>query len=455
MNEANPPPAPGVDTQAIRKKIGRYQIVGELGEGASSRVFLCEDPFARRKVAIKVIFPEALKSTDEGAFYKNMFLNEASLVGKLVHPHIAQIYDAVVEERFSYIVMEYVEGGTLEKFCKAENLLESASVAEMAFKCVRALAFAHGKGLTHRDIKPGNILHSGKANIKLADFGLAIDRSSERTVVAGAGSPAYMAPELIAGIAEASIHTDIYALGVVMYHLLAGRLPFSAPNTASMTYQIVHTDPEPPSKHRPGISPEIDAIVMRAIARDPAVRYQEWDAFGQDLVLTWKQELQIQEDREAPDTMRFTAMRGLAFFKDFPEEELWEVLSISKWATFPAGRVIIKEGDLGDASFVMVSGFAAVTRGQRRLGVLSVGDCFGEMAYLAKEGSPRSATVTTTSECILMKVSAADLRAASAYCKVLFDQQFIRVLVERLDASNKVLEAIDPAPIDAAPALTG
>jgi len=322
------------------------------------------------------------------------------------------------------------------------DLLEPAQVAEIIFKCVRALAFAHEKGLTHRDIKPGNILYSGKANIKLADFGLAIDRSSERTVVAGAGSPAYMAPELIAGLAEPSRLTDIYALGVVMYGLLAGRLPFVSPNTASVIYQIVHTDPEPPSKHRPGISPEIEAIVMRATARNVASRYQGWDQFGQDLAQSWKQELKLHEDREAPDTMRFTAMRGLAFFKEFPEDELWEVLAISKWAMFPAGTVLIKEGDVGDSCFVIVSGFAEVTRGKRKLSVLTVGDCFGEMAYMGQRSSPRSATVTTTSECIVMKISAESLRAASPYCKVLFDQQFVRVLIDRLESANKQLEAI-------------
>ena len=430
------------------RKVGRYQIVRELGAGATSKVFLAQDPFAGREVALKIVFPAALKSEEEGAFYRNMFLNEAALAGKLVHPHIAQIYDAVVADDHSYIVMEYVEGGTLEKYCKPESLLEPADVAEMIFKCVRALAFAHEKGLTHRDIKPGNILHSGKANVKLADFGLAIDRSSERTVVAGAGSPAYMAPELLAGLGEPSHLTDIYALGVVMYALLAGRHPFIAPNTASMTYQVVHTDPDPPSKHRPGISPEVDAIVMRAISRFPAKRYQGWDAFGQDLVSSWKQELKLQEDREAPDTMRFTALKGLAFFKAFPEAELWEVLAISKWALFPAGTTLIKEGDIGDAAFVIVSGFAQVSRGPRKLGVLTVGDCFGEMAYMSAEGTPRSATVTTTSECIVMKVSAADLRAASPYCKVLFDQQFVRVLVSRLDAANKAIEQLP----DAAPA---
>jgi CRP-like cAMP-binding protein len=186
---------------------------------------------------------------------------------------------------------------------------------------------------------------------------------------------------------------------------------------------------------------------MRAISRDPKKRYPSWDVFGQELVQSWKQELKLQEDREAPDTMRFDALRGLSFFKGFPEEELWEVLAISKWALFPAGTAIIKEADIGDACFVIVSGFVQVSRGKRKLGVLTVGDCFGEMAYMAEQGSARSATVTTTSECILMKISSADLRAASVYCKVLFDQQFVRVLISRLDAANRLIEQVpEPQP---------
>src|ERR1051325_11585510 len=111
--------------------IGKYQIVGELGKGATGKVYLAEDSFANRKVAIKIAYPEALKSSEDGAFYRSMFLNEASLVGKVSHPHIVQIYDAVVEENFSYIVMELVDGGTLEKFCKPETLLPTRDVAEI------------------------------------------------------------------------------------------------------------------------------------------------------------------------------------------------------------------------------------------------------------------------------------------------------------------------------------
>ena len=127
---------------ATMQSVGKYQLLRELGRGATGKVYLADDPFAKRKVAIKVAFPDALKGDEDAALYKSMFLNEAALAGKLNHPHIVQIYDAVVEDKYSYIVMEYVDGGTLEKFCKADALLETREVAEIIFKCVRALAFA-------------------------------------------------------------------------------------------------------------------------------------------------------------------------------------------------------------------------------------------------------------------------------------------------------------------------
>src|SRR6185312_479230 len=246
---------------ATMQSIGKYQLMRELGRGATGKVYLAEDPFAKRKVAVKVAFPEALKNSEDGALYKSMFLNEAALAGKLNHPHIVEIYDAVVEDKYSYIVMEYVEGGTLEKFCQAGSLLEPREVAEIIFKCVRALAFAQTLGLTHRDIKPGNILHNEGTDIKIADFGAAINRVSDRTIITNVGSPAYMAPELVTGTAQGSQGTDIYALGVVMYYLLTGKLPYAGANTMSVIYQIVNTEPEPPNKARPDLAPELDAIV--------------------------------------------------------------------------------------------------------------------------------------------------------------------------------------------------
>jgi serine/threonine protein kinase len=425
------------------QSVGKYQLLRELGKGATGKVYLAEDPFNKRKVAIKVAFPEALKHHEDGAFYKSMFLNEAALAGKLNHPHITQIYDAVVEDKYSYIVMEYVEGGTLEKFCKPDALLETRDVAEISFKCVRALAFAQTLGLTHRDIKPGNILHSDGTEIKIADFGASINKVSDRTVITNVGSPAYMAPELVTGQAQASHLTDIYALGVVMYFMLAGKLPFSGANTMSVIYQIVNTDPEAPSAHRKGISSELDTVVMKAMAKDPAKRFATWDEFGAALAEIWKKEHKAEEKRDPSDTERFSLMRTLPFFREFPENELWEVLKISKWAKFKPDTALIKEGDQGDSFFILAGGYVRVTRGKKTLSVLTAGDCFGEMSYLAKSGDPhRSATVTTTSDAIVLKIRAEDLRTASLSCRRLFDERFLNTLVERLEKANEQLSVM-------------
>lgn len=429
------------DTQALSQRLTRYRIIRELGRGASGRVYLAEDPFARRQVAIKVLFSEGQSSDEDEAMYRSMFINEASLAGKLVHPHITQILDAVVEDSFSYIVMEYVEGGTLEQYTNPNNLLKHGQVVEIIFKSVRALAYAHSLGLTHRDIKPGNILLSTGTNIKIADFGAAINRISDKTVVTQVGSPAYMAPELISGTAQASERTDIYSLGVVMFYLLAGRLPFQASNPASLTYMMVNTDPEPPSTVRPGIAAQLDNITMRAMARNPAERYQSWEEFGMDLTEIWAQELSTQEERDESDSARFAVLKTLPFFKSFPENELWEVLRISKWRKLPASTVIIKEGDRGDSFFILAGGYCKVTRGNKTLSALAAGDCLGEMSYLGQK-EVRSATVTTTTECLIMKIRSEDLSTASPLCKHHFDRQFLRVLVARLDQANQQISVL-------------
>ena len=229
-------------------KIGKYELGRVLGSGATSTVYLGYDPFTQRDVAIKVAFPEILKHPERGKLYTHLFLNEASLVGKLAHPHIVQIYDAVVAEDLCYIVMEYVPGGTLEDCCKAKKLLSVERIVEIIFKCTRALDFAHRIGITHRDIKPANILYVGDVpggEIKISDFGAAIVDQPERTLVSGIGSPAYMSPEQVREL-PLDHRTDIYSLGVVMYQLLTGQLPFQASSNYNIIYQIINTVPMPP-----------------------------------------------------------------------------------------------------------------------------------------------------------------------------------------------------------------
>jgi len=249
------------------KKIGKYEVIRELGRGATSVVYQAYDPFQSRQVAVKVVFPEALGDKEHGKRYRKLFVTEASLAGKLSHPHIVAIYDAVADDEASYIVMEYVDGTTLERHARADDLLPLSQVIEIIYKCAKALDFASRNGVIHRDIKPANILLTGETDIKISDFGAALTTASETTQISGIGSPAYMSPEQVRE-QQLTYQTDIFSLGVVMYQMLTGRLPFQGTNNYSMIYQIMNVEPLPPSALRADIPPDIDRVVMRALEKE-------------------------------------------------------------------------------------------------------------------------------------------------------------------------------------------
>src|SRR5262245_128941 len=257
-------------------KIGKYEVIRELGKGATSAVYEALDPFVNRRVAIKVVFAEALGNKEHGKRYHKLFVTEASLAGKLSHPHIVNIYDAVADDEASYIVMEYVNGTTLEQYSRPENLLPMSRVIEIIFKCTKALDYAAKQGVIHRDIKPANIMLSGENDIKITDFGAALTSATETTQITGIGSPAYMSPEQVRQY-PLTHQTDIFSLGVVLYQMLTGKLPFQANNNYSMIYQILNAQAPPPSDLRPEVPAQLDAIVHRALQKNIADRYQTWE----------------------------------------------------------------------------------------------------------------------------------------------------------------------------------
>src|SRR3989440_4939265 len=342
--------------------VANYPIVRKLGEGATSEVFLCNDPFRSREVAVKRIFPEALRDPSRGRLFRKLFFTEASLAGKLVHPHIAQIFDAGIGEDSGYIVMEYVPGGTMERFCAPESLLPVEQVLEVAFKCARALAFAHNRGVTHRDIKPGNILYATvPTDVRIGDFGLAVNLGSETTQVTGVGSPAYMSPEQIRD--EVVDHrTDLYSLGVVMYQLLSGILPYRGSNKFSIIFQITQYEPPPPSSHRPEVPEALDRIVRRAMQKDPAQRYQSADELAEDLIEALRAGPDERRGGALGDADKFVALRGMRFFSAFADPELWEVIGLGTWQRVPAGTAMMREGEHGDFFCMVVQGEVPVTK---------------------------------------------------------------------------------------------
>lgn len=414
--------------------VANYPVVRKLGEGATSEVFLCQDPFRNREVAVKRIFPEALRDPARGRLFRKLFFTEAALAGKLQHPHIAQIYDAGIGDDSGYIVMEYVPGGTMERFCAQEDLLPVGQVLEIAFKCARALAFAHARGVTHRDIKPGNILYASvPTDVRIGDFGLAMHIGSETTQVTGVGSPAYMSPEQIRD--EIVDHrTDLYSLGVVMYQLLSGTLPYRGSNKFSIIFQITQHEPPPPSSYRRDVPESLDRIVRKAMQKDAAHRYQNGNELAEDLIEAMRAGLAGRAGFGEAD--RFVALRGMRFFSAFADPELWEVIAMGTWLDVPAASAVVREGEQGDFFCMVVQGEVRVTKNKKLLSVLGPGECFGEMAYLSLSGHERGATVSAASDSVIMQVKVSDLAKASADCRSKFDRAFIGILVERLNLAN-------------------
>ncbi len=429
-------------SQRLPDKIGKYRVLSELGRGATSRVFLCEDPFLERKVAIKVIKDDAPTDTYMRRRFQRVFMNEAALTGKLAHPHIIAIYDAVTDDEDSYLVMEYVEGQTLETFCNPEALLPLERVVEIMFKASLALDYAYRHGVIHCDIKPANIMITGETDIKVTDFGAAFYDAADHTYLTGVGSPAYMSPEQVLE-KQLNHQTDIYSLGVVLYQLLTGKLPFQGSNRGSLLYQILNIEAVPPSVHRWGVPPELDRITLRAVSKNLKDRYPTWVELSRDLAHVFKH-LTLPEE-SISDTEKFTAVRALSFFRDFRDMEIWEALRLGLWHRFAPGEIVLKEGEPGDGFFVLTAGEVRVTRSGKVLDMLKSGHCFGEILYFQDTQATRSTTMMTHTACIAIEIKARSLREASDALQMQFNRAFMRVLVNRLELRETHLVAQTPA----------
>ncbi len=423
----------------LPEKIGKYTIASELGRGSSGIVYLANDPFNQREVALKLSSPENITDEADAKRFRKLFLNEATLAGKLNHPNIVAVYDAVVDEDCSYIVMEYVQGDTLKKYCRADSLLPIDKVVAIIYKCCMALDFAHKHGVIHRYIKPANILLTEGGDIKVTDFGVAQIASSQMTQMTGMlGSPAYMSPEQVRE-QRLTTQTDIYSLGVVLYEMLAGRLPYQASSGYAMIMKILNGQPLPIGELRPDIPQRLQEIVARAMHKDLEQRYADWFDFARELADEFILLERLRED--IGDKEKFNALRGLAFFRDFIDEQLWEVVRISAWEIFAPNRQVILEGDVGQSFYIIVQGSAKVSKSGRLLNALKVGDCFGEMSYISQAPTRRSATITADNPLSLVRIKADLLEQLSEGCQLRFNRVFLQTLVERLSRTNTMLAA--------------
>jgi serine/threonine protein kinase len=440
-----PAPAAGPVESGLPSHIGKYLVKAKIGEGATSEVFLADDPFTGTSVAIKRVRPGVLPNSRESHFQQRFFAAEAALVGRLHHPGVVQILDAVADTDAPYLVMEYVPGGTLRRFCRADALLPLPQVLEVGFKCAMALGYCYRQGLIHRDVKPANLLTQMDGDqilqIKVTDFGSVFNQTAEHTQIYRVGSLAYMSPEQLDGDAL-DCRADIYSMAAVLYHLIAGRPPFDAQQQQAIMHQIYHGTPPPLSSLREGVPAGLQALIERSLAKERALRPASWEEFAKALsALGHDQQLSRGPLQEVLDSERFTLLRSLDFFADFGDVEIWEVVHRARWQRHTYGQALFRKGDEGNAFHIVTQGQVEVYRDGKLAAQIGAGSTVGEMAYLAPNRELRVHTVDilVSQQATTLSFTPETLNQLSLATRSLFDKAFIGVLVKRLHAAHEAL----------------
>jgi beta-lactam-binding protein with PASTA domain/predicted Ser/Thr protein kinase len=338
-------------TDERRRVLGdRYEIEGVLGQGGMAKVFQGHDNVLGRPVAVKVLSPQFAGDQQ----FVARFRREAQAAAALNHPNIVSVFDTGSQNDVHYIVMEHVRGRTLRDTIRAEGPLLPERAAEIAEAVARALSSAHEAGLVHRDIKPGNIMLTSDGEVKVMDFGIARTATGDTLTQTAAvlGTASYLSPEQAQG-ESVDGRSDIYSLGCVLYEMLTGNPPFTGDSPVAIAYKHVRDDPVPPSRINKDVPKDLDAVVMKSMAKNPANRYQSADELRQDLerVLQGLPTLATPVLGETTEHISRTRPEGTAVMTQVPEEEeeerrrIWPVVLV----------VLLVLGLLAVAAFFLVN----------------------------------------------------------------------------------------------------
>lgn len=408
-------------------RLGKHELTRMIGEGATGKVYLALDTFSGQEVAVKLVDQAILNDPEFDEDCRNQFINEASLAGRLAHPHIVKILEASITEEIGYVVMEYVPGGNLSQYTKPGALLPIENALQIIFKCCGALDYAFRQDIIHRDIKPANIMVMSGTDIKIADFGAAVFYQAQVTQTVTVGSPSYMSLEQIRGSRLTHL-SDMYSLGVAAYELLTGTLPFNALSMTELFEAIANEEAMPPSARRPGLSAELDRVILRMIARDPGDRYPTWA----DLALEIAEIGRFSKFRQGiPDSEKFSMLRSMNSFSEFSDPEIWELAQASKWVKLPARTIVLREDEPSQSMYILASGQMKVTKQGRLLNVIKAGEHFGEMAYIHR-GANRQATVEALSDIVVAEFPFQAIEGLGSGCELRFVKTLLHSMADRL-----------------------
>ena len=420
-------------------KIAKYEIKRRIGRGSMGVVYEAYDPFVQRTVAIKVAHTSPDMDAATVHKVRELFFAEVFSAGRMHHPSVVSVYDAGQEDDLNYIVMEFVDGTTLQEYVTGGRTLNPKQIVDVIYQCAKGLDYVHRQGIIHRDLKPGNIMLSNDGDVKIMDFSIAhVDVGFEGPNTEIQGSPMYMPPEQLSEEKRLVAQSDIYSLGAVMYALLARKAPYKASSLESLIYKISNLEPQPIQELNSDVDYNIIAIVEKAIQKIIYDRYDTALQMAQDLSQAVGSLRDIGERIDMQE--KWKTLRYLAFFKDFSDDQITEVVNASEWKEFEKGNVIVTEGEPETAFYIIAKGGVEVVKNDKVVGLMKQGDCFGEIAFLTRQ--PRNATIMARTEVSLMSVSASLMEQASTETQIRYYRIFLENLISRLSqATDKLVEA--------------
>ena len=421
--------------RTVPSKVGKYEILQEIGRGTTGDVYLSHDHYYGRDVAVKLYHVQPDANSESAKVARKMFFNEAHIVGKLQHPNILPIFDAGEEDGRYYVIMEHVQGArTLATYCKPDRLLRIADVIEIVYKCAKALHYAHGRGVIHRDIKPSNIMLTPDNDVRIIDFGIALLKDADISMIQGiAGSPSYMSPEQVQS-EDLTRASDLYSLGAIMYELLTGFRPYRAKVLAKLLNNIVFSTPASIHTLRAGVPEELEDVVAKVMHKEPTKRHASGAEFAAELTRVYQRITSQQHDR-IDEKERFSILRRLKFFHDFSHVEIRELMTASEWREVASEQDIVREGEMDDRFYVIVSGNCVVESNGVQLGEIEAGSCFGESSYVT--GVTRTATIRAKDAVTVLSVSSTLLEQLSTECQLRFTKVFLRLLIRRVQGLDE------------------
>ncbi len=415
--------------------IGKYEIKRTLGKGAMGMVYEAYDPFVQRPVAIKVAHEMEEKTPQQAQKNREEFFAEVYSAGRMHHPAVVAVYDAGQKDGLNYIVMEYVDGDTLQEYVTGDRVLTTNQVVDVMYQCAKGLDYIHRQGIIHRDLKPGNIMLSVDGDVKIMDFSIAYLDIGTNNLGKVVGSPMYLPPEQLAEDKQLVEQSDIYSLGAVMYSLLARRPLFKASSLDSLMYQIKNLEPDALSLLRPDVPEQVIDIVEKCLSKSIQDRYVN----ARELVGVLSTAYARLRDKGERIDMKekWSTLRYLKFFQDFSDDQITEVVDACEWRDYKKGETIVVEGETETSFYIITNGSVEVHKENKIIGNMEKGDCFGEIAFITRQ--PRKATIIADSDVSLMAVSAVLLEKAPVETQIRYYQVFLDNLIARLSTTTEQL----------------